>query len=198
MSKVIGLTGGIACGKSAVSLRLAQKGAIIVDADQIARNILAPNSIGLQKVVERWGGQLLEVSGQLNRAQLGAIVFADPKEREALESITHPLIAAESQSQIEQAKTAKAPLIVYDAALLIEAGRAEQFRPLVVVTTSTEIQIQRIMARDQLSADEALARMHAQLPLKDKENLADFIIYNDGDWQKLEQQVDELWNRYAE
>ena len=169
----------------------------MIDADQIARNILAPNSLGLQKVLERWGRKVLDVNGQVNRAYLGSIVFSDPKERKALEAITHPLIAQESQSQIEEARTRKVPLIVYDAALLIEAGRSEQFRPLVVVTTSKEIQKKRIMDRDHLSEVEALARIDSQLPLTDKEKLADYVIYNDGNWTKLYQQVDELWQYYA-
>ena len=197
MSILIGLTGGIACGKSSVSKYLIKKGALVVDADQIARNILAPNSLGLQRVLERWGQKVLDVNGQVNRAYLGSIVFSDPKERKALEAITHPLIAQESQSQIEDARSKKVPLIVYDAALLIEAGRSEQFRPLVVVTTSKEIQKKRIMDRDHLAEAEALARINSQLPLEDKEKLADYLIYNDGDWVKLYQQVDELWQCYV-
>ena len=197
MSTLIGLTGGIACGKSSVSKHLLKKGAIVVDADQIARNILAPNSLGLKRVLERWGQKVLDVNGQVNRAYLGSIVFSDLKERKALEAITHPLIAQESQSQIEDARSKKVPLIVYDAALLIEAGRSEQFRPLVVVTTSEEIQKKRIMDRDHLTEAEALARIDSQLPLKDKEKLADYLIYNDGNWAKLYQQVDELWQCYV-
>ena len=197
MSTLIGLTGGIACGKSSVSKYLLKKGAIVVDADQIARNILAPNSLGLERVLERWGQKVLNVNGQVNRAYLGSIVFSDPKERKALEAITHPLIAQESQSQIEDARSKKVPLIVYDAALLIEAGRSEQFRPLVVVTTSEEIQKKRIMDRDHLTEADALARIDSQLPLKDKEKLADYLIYNDGNWAKLYQQVDELWQCYV-
>ena len=104
----------------------------------------------------------------------------------------------ESQAQIERAQKQKVPLVVYDAALLIEAGRSEQFRPLVVVTTSIEIQKQRIMLRDHLTEDQALARIKAQLPLKEKERLADFVIHNDGGWVKLQSQVDELWNRYVD
>ena len=108
------------------------------------------------------------------------------------------MIALESQAQIEHAQKQKVPLVVYDAALLIEAGRSEQFRPLIVVTASLEIQKKRIMLRDHLTEDEALARINAQLPLKEKESLADFVIYNDGDWTKLQSQVDDLWNHYVE
>ena len=193
MSKLIGLTGGIACGKSAVSTRLAHRGALIVDADQIARNILAPGSEGLKQVVERWGTGLLNQMGELDRAQLGAIVFAHAEERRALEGITHPLIAQESHRQITVALAQNPPLVVYDAALLVEAGRADQFRPLVVVTTRPDLQRQRIMERDGLSETQAQARMDAQLSLSEKETLADHVIHNDGDWAQLESQVEGLW-----
>ena len=193
MTTLIGLTGGIACGKSAVSTRLAQRGALIVDADQIARNILAPGSEGLEQVVARWGTQLLSPTGELDRAKLGAIVFAQAEERRALEGITHPLIAQESQRQITAALSQKPPLVVYDAALLVEAGRAEMFRPLVVVTSTPILQRQRIMARDGLDEGQAQARMDAQLPLSQKEALADHVIRNDGDWAQLDAQMDDLW-----
>lgn len=195
MSLLIGLTGGIACGKSAVSARLAEKGAIIVDADQIAREVLAPHSEGLKQVIKQWGEDILNEQGELDRGKLGTLVFSDAQARKVLESITHPLIAQESQNQIAKAQTLAAPLIVYDAALLIEAGRAEHFRPLVVVTTTEAIQQARIEARDGLSAEQAHARVKAQLSLKEKEALADYVIYNDRDWQHLEQQIDELWKR---
>ena len=193
MTILIGLTGGIACGKSAVSSRLAERGALIVDADHIARNVLTPHSEGLRQVVERWGTQILDEGGHLDRAQLGAIVFAHPEERLALENITHPLIAQESQKQLIIALAQKPPLVVYDAALLIEAGRAEDFRPLVVVTTTPTLQRQRITDRDGLSQTEAQGRIDAQLPLLEKEALADHLIRNEGDWAQLDAQVEALW-----
>lgn len=193
MTTLIGLTGGIACGKSAVSMRLAQRGALIVDADQIARNILVPGSEGLEQVVARWGTELLSPTGELDRTKLGAIVFAQAEERQALEGITHPLIAQESQRQLTRALSQKPPLVVYDAALLVEAGRTEMFRPLVVVTSTPILQRQRIMARDGLDEAQAQARMDAQLPLSQKEALADHVIRNDGDWAQLDAQIDALW-----
>ena len=190
---LIGLTGGIACGKSAVSKLLAKQGAKIVDADRIAREVLSPHSEGLRQVVARWGETLVDELGKLDRAALGAIIFSAPEERRALEEITHPLIAAESARQVEDALAEGAPLVVYDAALLIEAGRADDFRPLVVVTTSASTQLARIMSRDGFSLEEARSRLDAQLPLAQKEALADHLIINDGTWEDLELSVDLLW-----
>jgi len=194
MSRLIGLTGGIACGKSAVSERLRARGAMIVDADQIAREVLAPGSDGLAQVVARWGAEILDAEGALDRACLGALVFDKPEERRALEAITHPLIAALSAQRIAEALTECPPLVVYDAALLIEAGRAEHFRPLVVVTTTPAIQRARLIARDGLDEEGAQARVDAQLPLVRKEELADHVIHNDGDWAALDRQIDVIWS----
>ena len=193
MSQLIGLTGGIACGKSAVSDRLRLRGAIIIDADRIAREVLAPGSEGLKRVVARWGDSILGAEGALDRARLGALVFGRPEERQALEAITHPLIASLSAQQISTALAQRPPLVVYDAALLVEAGRAEQFRPLVVVTTTPQIQRDRLITRDGISADAAQSRIDAQLPLEQKERLADHLINNHGDWRSLDMQVDALW-----
>jgi dephospho-CoA kinase len=194
MSRLVGLTGGIACGKSAVSNQLRDRGALIIDADQIAREVLAPNSEGLARVVARWGDEILDTEGALDRTRLGALVFGKPEERRELEAITHPLIATLSAQRISEAIAQEPPLVVYDAALLIEAGRADQFRPLVVVTTTSVIQRDRLMARDGLTLEDAQARVDAQLPIAHKEQLADHLITNDGDWSALERQVDVLWS----
>lgn len=194
MTLIAGLTGGIACGKSAVSSRLRERGAIIVDADQIARDILAPGSIGLKAIVERWGAEVLTPEEELDRTKLGAIIFNQPQERAALELITHPLIAQESADRLRAASRLAPPLVVYDAALLIEAGRAEQFRPLIVVTTTLALQRSRLMARDGLNEEEAQARLDSQLPLSQKAEFADYLIQNDGDWRALDQQVEALWS----
>ena len=193
MTLLIGLTGGIACGKSAVSERLRMRGALIVDADRIAREVLAPHSEGLKQIVARWGKEMLD-EGVLNRARLGEVVFGNSKERRALEAITHPLIATLSAQRISEAIAQKPPLVVYDAALLIEAGRADHFRPLVVVTTPQSVQQDRLITRDGLTTQEAQSRINAQLPLAKKEKLADYLINNDGSWSALDHQIDELWS----
>jgi dephospho-CoA kinase len=194
-SKLIGLTGGIACGKSAVSRLLHELGARVVDADLIARQVVSLKSEGLTQIVARWGEEVLDAQGALDRARLGEIIFKAPAERQVLEAIIHPLIALESARQIQQAMNIESPppLVVYDAALLIESGRVEMFRPLVVVTTSSEIQRARLQQRDQLSSADAQSRIDAQMPLSQKEALADFVIDNRGDWSDLNFKVNALW-----
>lgn len=191
--RLIGLTGGIACGKSAVSARLSARGAVVIDADEVARAVVAPGSEGLRAVVARFGEGVSRPDGSLDRAALGALVFADPAARAALEGITHPLIAAESARRIEEALRGPAPLVVYDAALLIESGRADQFRPLVVVWASLEVQRARLMARDGLSLEQAEARLRAQLSPDQKRAMADQVVVNDGDLVALDRAVADLW-----
>ena len=194
-ARLIGLTGGIACGKSALSSALAARGALIIDADRVARSVVAPGSEGLEALVARWGEAILSPEGQLDRAQLGALVFAAPEMRAELEAILHPLIAQESGRQIQEALSSDAALVVYDAALLIEAGRAEDFRPLVVVYASPETQLKRVMARDELSAQEVKQRLAAQMPAEEKARLADWLIINEGEGLgSLEPEVERLWS----
>jgi dephospho-CoA kinase len=196
---LIGLTGGIASGKSTVSQLLQERKARVIDADHIARTVVLPESKGLSQLVNIWGDQILTPTGDLNRPALGTLIFNDPQARTQLNQILHPLIAQESAFQIQTAfKDAHAypqtiPLIVYDAALLIESGRADQFRPLVVVSAPIDIQIQRIQDRDSLSYDQAKTRVDAQYPLNQKREVADFIIENHQDLNYLHQEVERLW-----
>lgn len=194
---LIGLTGGIASGKSTVSTLLQERGARIVDADLISRQVVLPGSLGLKSLTEEWGNQILTAEGSLNRTVLGSLIFENPLARQRLNSILHPLIAQESARQIQdafkEAIHSTLPLIVYDAALLIESGRADQFRPLIVVSTPESKQIERIQKRDGLSFDEAQARVHAQFPLDQKRAVADFIIKNHLDLDHVHQEVDRLW-----
>lgn len=190
---LIGLTGGIACGKSFVSRLLAERGAIVVDADQVARDVVAPGSQGLAEVVEAFGAGILHPDGTLDREELGATVFGDAAARARLEGILHPAIARESMVQLADAAAQKPPLVVYDAALLIEAGRYDLFRPLVVVSAPPAVQMQRLMARDGLDEAGAKARVAAQMPVADKAKLADHVIDNGGSREATEAQVDALW-----
>ena len=195
-ARLIGLTGGIACGKSAVSRSLASRGAVIVDADQIARDVVAPHSEGLKSLVTRWGEELLTPEGALDRAKLGAIVFSDPSARATLDQLLHPLIASESARQLQSAlqRVPPVPLVVYDAALLVEVGRAEQFRPLVVVYSAREQQIERVIQRDRLSYEEATRRVDAQMPASEKAQYADWLIVNELEGvDSLEPAIEALW-----
>ncbi len=194
----IGLTGGIACGKTTVADHLRHLGAIIVDADQVARDVVAPGTDGLAAVAAAFGDDLVDPDGRLDRARLGARVFADPAARRTLEGLLHPRIAQESLRQLQAADEAGAPLVVYDAALLFEIGRADAFRPLVVVSTSPEVQRARLMARDGLSAADADARLAAQWPVAEKAAQADHVIDNSGTRAETLAQVDALWRTLLE
>jgi dephospho-CoA kinase len=191
LKKVYGLTGGIASGKSTVSELLRARGAIVIDADQIAREVVAPGTPGLRAVAERFGAHFV-VDGALDRAALGAHVFANVPERKALDAILHPLIAAESARQIGDALQADGDPVFYDAALLVENGLHRNFAGLVVVACSPETQLARIMRRDGLSEHEARLRLDAQLPLAEKVRIADHIIDNDGPLDALPPQIDRL------
>lgn len=192
---LIGLTGGIACGKSTVADALRARGAVIVDADQVARDVVAPGTPGLAAVVDAFGDRVLAPDGRLDRGALGARVFGDDLARRRLEGILHPLIAQESMVQLQAAAATGAPLVVYDAALLVESGRADLFRPLVVVTAPEAVQRARLMARDDLDPAAAEARIAAQMPVADKAAVADHVIDNGGERAATEAQIDALWDR---
>lgn len=185
MSTVFGLTGGIASGKSTVAARFVARGLPVVDADQIARDVVVPGSEGLAAVVEAFGAGVLLASGELDRKALGAIVFAEPARRASLNAILHPRIGAATAARLASLDQAGEPLVCYDAALLVENGLGDAFRPLVVVAASEPRQRERLMTRDGLSDDEARARIAAQMSLADKLKVADVVITNDGTLAEL-------------
>ncbi|RYE87573.1 MAG: dephospho-CoA kinase [Myxococcales bacterium] len=179
MSTVFGLTGGIASGKTAVARRFQERGVPVVDADQVARDVVLPGTAGLAAVVAAFGPAVLRPEGDLDRKALGALVFADPARRASLNSILHPRIAAATAAHLARLDAAGEPLVCYDAALLVENGLADAFRPLVVVAAAPSLQHARLMSRDGLSEDEARSRIAAQMPLADKLRVADVVITND-------------------
>jgi len=181
MTAIVGLTGGIASGKSSVAQLLRDEGVAIVDADQVAREVVEAGSPGLAAVVEAFGGEVLAADGALDRKALGAIVFGDPAHRRVLESITHPRIFARSMEQLGRIAAGDAPYGLYDAALLVENGTHQMMAALVMVAAPRESQVRRIVARDGLTEAEANARIDAQLPLAEKIAVADYVIENDGD-----------------
>ncbi len=189
---VIGLTGGIASGKSAAARLLAERGAAIVDADQLARQVVAPGQPALSELIARFGLAILTPEGQLDRKRLGAIAFSDPAARADLGRITHPRIAAASAAAIAAWTDAGARLVFYEAALLVENRAHLGLAALVVVAASPEVQHQRLVARDRLSAAEATARIAAQAPLADKLAAATWVIPNDGDHEALAREVDRV------
>lgn len=191
-SPVIGLTGNIACGKSQVSQYLREWGVAVVDADQVARDVVAPGSEGLREIVATFGDGVVDESGALNRPALGAIVFGDTTKRETLNGILHPKIALRSAEKILSLQNRDAPYIVYDAALLVENESYNHFAALIVVTTDRPVQLARLMTRDSLTAAEAEARIESQLAQEAKAAVADYVIDNSGDLAELKRRCSDV------
>lgn len=192
MQGVWALSGGIASGKSTVASLLEQRGAVVIDADQIARDVVAVGTDGLAAVVEAFGPGILHPSGELHREALGAIVFEDAEARQRLNGILHPRIFQESFRRMQDALAGAARPIFYDAALLVENGAYHAFDGLLIVAAHRPTQLQRLMARNQLSEAEANARIDSQAPMQQKVDAADFVIWNDGVVEDLVPQVDDL------
>ena len=192
---VIGLTGGIACGKSAVAALLAARGVPVVDADRGAREVVAPGSEGLAAVREAFGDAVLAPDGALDRKRLGAVVFGDEGARRRLEALLHPRIAQWSAERFAALAEAGHPFAIYEAALLVENGAYRMFEGLVVVSAAPEVQRARLMARDGIDATEAQARIDAQWPMEKKRAVATEVIDNSGDRAALEAQVAALHER---
>jgi dephospho-CoA kinase len=189
--KLVGLTGGIASGKSTVARLIAQRGIPVLDADQLAREVVEPGQPALAEIAHRWP-QVIRADGRLDRPRLAAIVFADPAARARLEAMTHPRIAALADARADALAAAGHHLAFYEASLLVESGRHRDFDGLVVVSVSPGTQAARAMARDGLTLDQALARIAAQHPLAAKIAAATFVIDNDRDLEVTDQQVGRL------
>jgi len=189
---VIGLTGGIASGKSTVAKILAERGAAVIDADQLARAVVEPGQPALAELIARFGLGILTADGHLDRKRLGAIAFSDPAARADLGHITHPRIAAASAQAIATWADAGANVVFYEAALLVENKAYLGMAGLIVVSAPDDVQHRRIVSRDGLTADEARARMASQLPLADKLAVATWVIENQGDVHALATEVDRV------
>lgn len=196
--QVIGLTGGIACGKSAVAALLAERGVAIVDADQGAREVVAPGSEGLAEVVAAFGEEVLAADGSLDRKRLGERVFGDEEARLKLNAILHPRIARWSAERFMALASEGRGFVVYEAALLVENGAHRGMGGLIVVTARPEVQRARLMARDGIDAAAAQARIDAQWPLEKKVAVATEVIDNSGDREALRAQVEGLHTRLVE
>lgn len=189
MTYILGLTGGIASGKSTVSAYLAQNGALIIDADLIARQVVAKKSSGLKQIVAKFGEEILTASGELDRKKLGKLVFSNKELLKALTDITGPLIRAEILREIQAAKKAQVKLVVLDIPLLFEAGYQTLCDKVMVVTIPSKLQLERVMKRDNLSAAEARKRIANQLPASKRNELADVLIDNSKSVAETYQQV---------
>lgn len=195
LMKWYGITGGIASGKSTVSQKLRNLGFKVVDADQLARDVVVKGSPGLQSVVDRFGGDVLSSSGELDRKKLGSKVFGQPTELLALENILHPLIRKETDARRAALAQAGEAFAFYDVPLLFEKQMEPLFDGIVVVAADESVQIQRMKTRDGLNDTEIAKRLAAQIPLKEKSAKAHFVIQNNGDLKLLDAQIAELVQR---
>lgn len=191
--KRIGLTGGIASGKSVVAARLAARGVPVIDADRIARDVVEPGRPALAEIAARWPAVVR--GGALDRKALGAIVFADPGERAALEAILHPRIREELERAFRGLEDEGVPIAVYEAPLLVETGSDAALDALIVVSAPEALQIERVMRRDGLDEAQARARLAAQLSAEARLAKATFVIENSGDLRALERNVDDVWEQ---
>jgi dephospho-CoA kinase len=193
--RVIGLTGGIASGKSTAGRMLAELGAPVVDADQIARDVVAPGQPALAEIVDSFGPDVLLPDGTLDRKRVGAIVFGDGDKRRRLNAITHPRIGAATQAQLASLRERGAPVAIYEAALLVENGVHRALDGLIVVACDEATQRSRLVTRDGLSDAEARARMAAQAPLADKLAAATWVIDTSGDLAETRRQIGRVWEQ---
>lgn len=185
----VGLTGGIATGKTYVRSRFEALGVPAIDADTVAREAVAPGTNGLAQVVQRFGGGVLNPDGTLNRRALGAVVFADAAARRDLEHIIHPVVRARTEAWFRALDPARHPVAIADIPLLFESGQVSAYDAVVVTACDDAEQVRRIVMRDHLSEDEARRRIAAQLPTAEKVRRATFVIRTDGTHEDTDRQV---------
>jgi dephospho-CoA kinase len=194
----IGLTGGIAAGKSVAARRLAELGAVVIDSDVLAREAVAPGSAGLESVVEEFGPTVLAADGSLDRAALASIVFSDPAARARLDAIVHPIVRRLSaEREAAAAVTDHGAVVVHDIPLLVETGQADAFHVLVVVHTPAVLRVERLVRLRGMDRVEAEARVSAQASDDERLAVADVVLDGGGSDDDLRAQVDALWDRLA-
>ena len=191
---LVGLTGGIATGKSTVSDMLRRRGCVVVDADQLAREVVAPGEPALAAIGEEFGPDVIALDGSLDRKKLGAIVFRDAERRKRLEAITHPAIRERFTRQIADLTARRfSGLVFFDAPVMIESGNYRHMDRLVVVATDRATQVARLMARDGIDREEAERKIASQMPVAEKAKLADYVIDNSGDRVATQRQVERVY-----
>ncbi len=191
----VGLTGGIGAGKSEVSRLLVEHGAVLIDADKIAREVVAPGTPGLAAVVAAFGADVLAGDGSLDRPRLGSLVFADPEKLATLNSIVHPLVGARSRALEEAA--AEDAVVVHDVPLLTENGLAPRYDLVIVVDVDPATQLDRLVRLRGMTEQDARARMAAQATREQRREIADVVIGNDVPLDELRRRVQEVWNELA-
>jgi dephospho-CoA kinase len=187
----VGLTGGVASGKSTVSTILEELGAVVIDADQLAREVVAPGTDGLREVVDAFGPEVLTAEGELDRPAMGRLVFADPARRAVLEGIIHPRVRARG-AELEAAAGPHA-VVVHDIPLLVETGQADRFDAVVVVDVPARLQLERMTALRGMSEEDARARMAAQATAEQRRAVATYVIENTGTLEDLRRRVTEVF-----
>ncbi|MCW5959525.1 MAG: dephospho-CoA kinase [Pyrinomonadaceae bacterium] len=192
----IGLTGSIAVGKSFVLGVFRELGAFVLDADETAREVVMPGTVGLVQIVEEFGAQVLTESGELDRPKLGAIVFSDEQKRQRLNAIVHPLVYNKQNEWLAECELEDPNgIAVVDAALMIESGGYKRFDKLIVVWCDADIQLKRLMLRNNLSETEALKRINAQMPQEEKKSFADFLIDTSGGFEAATDQAKAVFEK---
>ena len=190
---LVGLTGNIASGKTTVSRLLAARGLPIIDADVLAREAVLPGTQAFERIVKRWGPEILAHYGSLDRAKLRRIVFADPKQREELNNFVHPEVNRRRRSLVSAARARGEPIVVSDIPLLFEAGLVSEFDAVILVDAPNEIRRERLMRDRGLSGPDADAMIDAQMPAELKRQRADYVIDNVGSRDTLVARIDEIW-----
>ncbi|MBE0338896.1 dephospho-CoA kinase [Paenibacillus sp. 23TSA30-6] len=192
----IGLTGGIATGKSTVSALLVAKGALLIDADAIAREVMLPGHPVLAAVIQHFGQAVMNSDGTLHRKKLGEIVFGDPVQRQALNDITHPAIREEMRTRMESYEREHPDkLVLADIPLLYESGLESLYDEIMVVYVPRDVQLQRLILRDGLTEEQAGLRLSSQMDIEHKRSLADIVIDNSGTQAETKLQIDQFWQR---
>ena len=191
----VGLTGGIGSGKSAVSSRLAARGAVVIDSDVLAREVVARGTDGLAEVVAAFGPGVLTADGELDRPALGKIVFGDETARRKLEAIIHPRVRARA-AEIEAGAAADA-IVVHDIPLLVETGQADGFDLVLVVDVPVEVQVQRLTAQRGMPDEEAKRRIASQASRDDRLAVATVVVDNSGSLDDLDRRLDQVWEQLA-
>jgi dephospho-CoA kinase len=189
---LVGLTGGIGAGKSTVARMLADRGAVVIDADELARRAIAPGTDGFARVVESFGGDVIGPDGDLDRGRIAGIVFADDDRRRALEAIVHPEVVRLFAEEIQAYRDSDA-IVVYSVPLLAETGVADGFDLVVVVVADVDRRIERLMRDRGMGPEEVRARVAAQFDDEERAKVADVLLDNDGEPERLVPQVNKLW-----
>lgn len=191
----VGLTGGIACGKTVVRRRLEERGIPTLDADAVVHRLLGSGTEVTRQIAERFGESVIAPDGSVDRKALGAIVFADEEARKKLNAIVHPGVFREIERFFDERERASDPVAVVDAALMIETGSYRRYDRLVVVHCRPELQLERLMAREGLSREDAERRIRSQMPMEQKLAFADFLVDTSGSTEKTLEQTDDLASR---